>query len=66
MSPPESPLARYRALEDQLRQIRSKNTPGSNLEDPVIEEMNVLWWKLTDAEREMLDAEGPTCWPKKE
>jgi hypothetical protein len=62
--PLSEPMRRYRALEDVLRRIRSENTPGSALEDPVLQEMARLWWDLSDIERETLDREGPTCWPE--
>ena len=54
----------YRKLEEDLRLIRSENSPGSPIEDPIIEEMARLWWKLSEVERETLDREGSTCWPE--
>lgn len=57
-------MCRYRTLETDLRLVRAENPPGSPLEDPIIEEMACLWWELSEGEREILDQEGPTCWPK--
>jgi hypothetical protein len=56
-------MRRYRALEEDLRLVRSENGRGSPQEDPILEEMARLWWKLSDIERERLDSEGPTCDP---
>jgi hypothetical protein len=56
-------MRRYRALEEDLRLVRSENGRGSPQEDPILEEMANLWWKLSDIERETLDREGPTCDP---
>jgi hypothetical protein len=56
-------MRQYRALEDDLRLVRSENGLGSAQEDPILEEMARLWWLLSDIEREMLDREGPTCDP---
>jgi len=57
-------LTRYRELEEALREVRRHNEFGSRLEDPIIAEGAELWWKLTQEERDMLDAEGPTCIPE--
>jgi len=57
-------LTRYRELEEALREVRRHNELGSRLEDPIIGESAELWWKLTQEERDMLDAEGPTCFPE--
>jgi hypothetical protein len=56
-------MRQYRALEDDLRLVRSENGLGSAKEDPILEEMARLWWLLSDIERETLDREGPTCDP---
>ena len=56
-------MRRYRDLENDLRHIRAKYRPGSSFEDPIIEEMASLWWKLSEDERNTLDSEGSTCWP---
>ena len=56
-------MRRYRALEEDLRLVRSENGRGSPQEDPILEEMARLWWTLSDIERETLDREGPTCDP---
>lgn len=54
-------LPRYRQLEVELRRIRVKHGKGSEEEAPVIYEMVRLWDQLSQAERDMLDLEGPTC-----
>lgn len=57
-------LARYRELEVELRTIRARaGRGGAEEEMPTIEAMSRVWFQLTDAEREQLDAEGPTCDP---
>jgi hypothetical protein len=56
-------MRQYRALEDDLRLVRSEHGLGSTQEDPILEEMARLWWLLSDIERETLDREGPTCDP---
>ena len=56
-------MRQYRALEDDLRLVRSENRLGSAKEEPILEEMARLWWLLSDIERETLDREGPTCDP---
>ncbi|HWO19439.1 MAG TPA: hypothetical protein VNO30_11715 [Kofleriaceae bacterium] len=43
--------------------MRSERGLGSPQEEPILEEMASLWWRLTDLERETLDLEGPTCDP---
>lgn len=53
----------YRALEDDLRRVRAEAGRGSPREDSILAQMDRLWWDLTPAERETLDAEGPTCNP---
>ncbi len=58
-----SAIQRYRTLEADLRLVRLNNDPGSAQEDLVLEEMDRLWWLLSDIERETLDQEGPTCDP---
>ena len=63
MSHPSEEMRQYRALEDDLRLVRSENGLGSAQEDPILEEMARLWWLLSDIERETLDREGPTCDP---
>ncbi len=60
-----TPLERYRELEEELRKLRIEHDVGSDAEDPVIEEMTDVWWRLTKAEQAWIDAEGPTCWPRR-
>jgi hypothetical protein len=59
--PPTEALLAYRELEIKLRQTRAEYGNGSEHETETIAEMARLWDLLNDAEREMLDAEGPTC-----
>ncbi|HET7500599.1 MAG TPA: hypothetical protein VFK02_06330 [Kofleriaceae bacterium] len=56
-------MRQYRALEEDLRLVRTEKGLGSPQEDPLLEEMARLWWLLSDIEREILDQEGPTCDP---
>lgn len=63
MPHPSEEMRQYRALEDDLRLVRSEKGLGSAQEDPILEEMARLWWLLSDIERETLDREGPTCDP---
>lgn len=63
MPRPSEPMARYRALEDDLRLVRTEKGLGSAEEVPILEHMARLWWELSDIEREILDQEGPTCDP---
>ncbi|MFH0902901.1 MAG: hypothetical protein V2A73_19915 [Pseudomonadota bacterium] len=56
-------LKRYRLLEAELRLVRRETSPGSAMEEPIIDEMASVWWDLTEEERELLDGEGPSCWP---
>jgi hypothetical protein len=35
----------------------------SRKEDAILDEMEQAWLKLSDEERRLLRAEGPTCWP---
>jgi hypothetical protein len=56
-------MRQYRALEEDLRLVRSENALGSAKEEPILDEMTRLWWLLSDIEREALDQEGPTCDP---
>jgi len=53
----------YRALEERLRTSRKLHPPGSPEEASILEEMAIVWYKLSDQEREQLNSEGPTCWP---
>lgn len=63
MPHPSEEMRQYRALEDDLRLVRSEHGLGSAQEDPILEEMARLWWLLSDIERETLDQEGPTYDP---
>jgi len=57
-------LDEYRKLEKRLYECRCHNAAGSDAEDPILDEMDGVWYGLTRAEREMLDSEPPSCWPK--
>jgi hypothetical protein len=59
-------VSRYRRLERALLFLRNKTGKA----DPegaaaLLDEMEALWWKLTEAEREMLNSESPQTWPLK-
>lgn len=56
-------LDEYRKLENKLRALRGRASPGSPAEDPILEAMETTWWLLMDDERALLDDEGPQCWP---
>jgi len=59
-------LREYRILEGELYLLRMENPPGALIEEPVIDEMARLWDLLSDNEKELLDKEGPRCWPPTE
>jgi hypothetical protein len=51
-------LAPYRALEDKLIQVRWLNMGYESAEeDALLEEMDELWWNLSDEERDMIHGE---------
>lgn len=54
----------YRQLEQSLRDCRVKDDKVA--EDLILERMTSLWGKLSEDQRNQLDAEGATCWPDKE
>ena len=57
-------LASYRSLELRLWAVRWRHEGSeSPEEDSTLEEMDVAWSKLSEAERELLRSEGPRCWP---
>lgn len=56
----------YRKLEDDLRRMRAQHALGSLQEDPILEEMAKVWWRLSESERDLLDREGPTCDPEEQ
>lgn len=62
---PPTVLRQYRAAEVALRELRLHHAIGSDIEQPVLEEMVRLWWLLADDDREALDREGPTCFPSR-
>jgi hypothetical protein len=57
-------LTDYRALEVRLYECRCHRPAGSDAEDPILDEMDGVWWDLTDEERALLDSEPSHCWPK--
>ncbi len=64
MSQLSETMKAYRKLEDDLRRVRAQYELGSLQEDPILEEMAQLWWRLSESERDLLDREGPTCDPE--
>jgi len=53
-------LQRYRELERKLIRVRWLNRGlESEEEDRLLDEMDVVWWQLAEAEREMLQQEKP-------
>jgi hypothetical protein len=50
-------LEEYRNLQDQLYQTRSKSPINEMGEDAILDKMDVIWDKLTQKERNLLDAE---------
>lgn len=58
-------LDAYRALERKLHDLRLRthldDPPGA---DQILDEMDAVWWKLTDTERAMLDKDAPRTWPE--
>ena len=57
-------LLSYRSLESRLRDTRWRHSGDeSRKEDAILDEMEQAWLKLSDEERRLLRAEGPTCWP---
>ena len=56
-------LDHYRQLEKDLTTCRLTSLDGSPCEDKILEEMDPVWWELTQEERDMLDGEGSQCFP---
>jgi len=55
-------LTRYLALQDRLFAVRAAGLPEDQ-EDPILDEMDIAWRELTLAEQEVLNSQGPQCWP---
>lgn len=55
-------MLQYRALEVRLRKARADRATEAQ-EQVILDEMEQLWWKLSQGERDVLDREGPTCDP---
>jgi hypothetical protein len=55
-------LADYRRLEAELKQARIDRV-DEDVEDVILDEMDIVWWELTDEQRAVLKEEGPNCWP---
>ena len=57
-------LALYRLLERRLWVARwRREGEESAEEDAILDEMDGVWWKLSEDERSSLSREGPRCWP---
>lgn len=59
-------MRRYRRLEVSLRNVRGALASILAEEDEIINAMADLWWELSEAERDLLDTEGPTCFTSAE
>lgn len=63
--PMSDAMKHYRSLERKLRCVRTEHGVGTLHEEPILDEMDRAWYALKDAEHELLDGEGSTCFPKK-
>lgn len=53
-------FSRYRELEEQLVRIRwMYQGMESDEEDAILEEMDEVWWRLTEEERQRLNEQKP-------
>ena len=63
-------MERYRELEIKLRKLRvaADVEPPSKAErdeeDHLLEQMEKVWWELTEEEQELLNQEGPVTFPE--
>ena len=62
--PDKTPLELYRHLEQQLAEIRQRIHGPSAAEEAITEKMTNAWHQLTKEEQDLLDREGPQCWPR--
>jgi len=51
-----TPFEHYRLLERRLLRGRALGTLSAALEDAILEEMDPLWYAMTDTERAIVDA----------
>ena len=58
-------LENYREFEEKLLNFRMKNGVGTHHEYDLLEEGIEIWNTLTEQEQELLDKEGPQCFPSK-
>lgn len=57
-------LAHYRQLERRLWMTRWRHEGAESAEeDAILDEMEAAWMDLSDDDRDLLNHEGPTCWP---
>lgn len=57
-------LTRYRELERSLLSLRaSTDSDDPDGADKILDEMEELWWQLTERERALLKSEGTQTWP---
>jgi len=57
-------LAEHRQLERRLWMTRWMHEGQESAEeDAILDELEAVWWKLSDDERSILNEEGPRCWP---
>ena len=60
-----TPMEDYRECERQLTHLRELVGLGGPDEAAIQHKAAAIWWQLSETERAMLDAEGPTCFPAK-
>lgn len=58
-----SKVIRYRRKLDELRELRSSDTPDPEKEKLVLEVMEVLWESMTLAERDYFSETNHLSWP---
>ena len=57
-------LAQYRQLELRLWLTRWRHEGQESAEeDAILDEMDVIWRRLSENEQALLNREGATCWP---
>ena len=58
------PVYDYLVLEDRLIEARKVHPDGGEDEDKIIEEMDTVWWTLTNEEQDKFDSMPSRCWPE--
>lgn len=53
-------LDRFRVLMEDLERVRrAHNGYSSSEEDRIVDEMDVVWWELSEEEQEIVEVEMP-------